>query len=82
MLQISKQNATIKKVGQKFGLTANINASLTHQVVSNLGNDILGDIYMNFGEKVILSQPISGIYLTKEQSTGYCTLSIEPRQGL
>lgn len=77
-------SGTVQKVGLKFGLVPKITITKSHSVVSQTGNDVLGDVLVNFGEKVIDSQStLFGlpVYNTKEHSTGICSVSIEPRQN-
>lgn len=71
-----------EKVGTKFGATTKNTFSRTHTVVTQAGNDQLGNILVNFGEKVIRDQNgVAPAYNTLEHSTGYCSISLEPRQN-
>lgn len=45
-----------EKINMKFGTSAKTSVTRTHTVVTQLGNDQLGDILVNFGEKVIKDQ--------------------------
>ena len=45
------------KNGLKFGLSAKVSKTSSYQIVTSLSNTNLGDVIVNFGDKVILDGP-------------------------
>ena len=74
---------TLKKIGLKFGASLEETRSQTISRTYTVGNDLLGSVIVNFADDVIL-QPIDMIFLngwiTREYSTGWYGVSVEPKR--
>ncbi|MFC7774115.1 hypothetical protein [Flavobacterium sp. GCM10027622] len=65
------------KTGLKFG--ASLEESILHstQITKTEGNDILGDVIVNFADKVITGQN-GNDYITRDYNSGNYVITIEP----
>jgi hypothetical protein len=70
---------TKTKFGLKFGASLEIFNQSTFTRVTQLGNDKLGSVIVDFADKVVLGRtPDLQNWVTQDYSSGYYTLSIEP----
>ncbi|WP_052259394.1 hypothetical protein [Flavobacterium sp. KMS] len=69
---------TITKLGLKYGASLKQTTTSTVQRTFTQGNDLLGDVIVNFADKIIIAQPSLGTYQTREYSSGLYSVSIEP----
>ena len=67
----------LKKIGLKFGGSLETTQIQTYQRTVTDGNDILGSVIVNFADKVITGN-INNLYITREYTTGYYSISVEP----
>lgn len=72
-------NATILKIGLKFGASAQVSNTKTATTTYTVGSDDLYSALTYFSDKVII-QDYTGFrrWKTLEYSTGYCLFSMEP----
>ncbi len=75
---------TLKKIGLKFGATNKETRSQDITRTVTLGNDILGSVIVNFADNVFVSRyfhpNFQWVYQTREYSTGWYTISVEPKK--
>ncbi|GIQ58403.1 hypothetical protein Flavo103_15390 [Flavobacterium collinsii] len=65
------------KIGLKYGTSQKVNAVSTVQRTFTQGNDLLGDVIVNFADNVIISrQP--NTYATREYNSGLYSITVEP----
>ncbi|MRX67742.1 hypothetical protein SAMN06265349_105115 [Flavobacterium resistens] len=65
------------KIGLKYGTSQKVNTTSTVQRTFTQGNDLLGDVIVNFADNVIISrQP--NTYTTREYSSGLYSITVEP----
>lgn len=69
---------TLKKIGLKFGASLKKNESVTTKKTYTQGNDLLGDVIVNFADKIIIGTGDFDSYITREYSSGSYSISIEP----
>ncbi|MDR7372047.1 hypothetical protein [Flavobacterium aquidurense] len=68
---------TIQKVGLKFGASLENTSTATVQKTFTQGNDMLGEVIVNFADNIIVSK--SGTdYTTREYNSGLYSISVEP----
>lgn len=65
------------KIGLKFGSTAETTQTQTIQKTYTVGNDPLGPVIVNFGDDVIVDILNNR---TREYTTGYYSISVEPKR--
>ncbi len=70
---------TTVKNGVKFGASASTSEVKTYSVKTTLTSDNLGEATLTFDQPVITSVN-NGVYSTREISTGWVTMSIEPKK--
>jgi len=68
---------TITKIGLKYGTSLKTTTTSTVQRTFTQGNDLLGDVIVNFADNVIISTDGS-TYTTREYSSGLYSISVEP----
>ncbi|MDD5149547.1 MAG: hypothetical protein PHC28_03565 [Flavobacterium sp.] len=68
---------TLLKVGLKFGASLEQTTTHTVQKTYTQGNDALGEVIVNFADKIIISQAGSD-YTTREYNSGLYSISVEP----
>ncbi len=75
---------TLKKIGLKFGASLKLVETQTIQRTYTQGNDPLGSVIINFGDKVVLNYNSSAgpavRWQTRDYTTGWFTISFEPKQ--
>ncbi|MBL0743890.1 hypothetical protein [Chryseolinea lacunae] len=71
--------ATILKVGLKFGASRKRNVTNTIEVTTTLESDYLGQATVNFADKVITEKSVFGLYMSREYYNDIFSISIEPR---
>lgn len=65
------------KIGLKYGTSQKVNTTAIVQRTFTQGNDLLGDVIVNFADNVVLSrQP--NTYTTREYSSGLYSITVEP----
>lgn len=79
------------KMGLKFGASAEQTETVTYQVTTTLNSDILGDVYVNFGDNIILNKDIiyrelggqgggsPDLNFNQKYSSGYYRIYISPK---
>lgn len=76
------ESGELTKLGLKFGSSSEITNSQTYTEVRKLESDDLGDVIVNFQDKVILNKlPFlfgDNLWVTREYNTGYCAIGVEP----
>jgi hypothetical protein len=65
------------KVGLKFGIDGEATQTQTIQKTYKVGNDPLGPVIVNFGDDVIVDKVSNK---TREYTTGYYSISVEPKR--
>ena len=65
------------KVGLKYGTSQKITATSTVQRTFTQGNDLLGDVIVNFADNVIIGTTGS-TYTTREYNSGLYSITVEP----
>lgn len=74
----------LKKVGLKFGASLEQTVQQTTSKSYTLGNDLLGNVIVNFGDKVILNTGTNALgyttYTTREYESGYFAIGVEPKR--
>jgi hypothetical protein len=78
----------LEKIGLKFGASLEETRTETNQRTYTVGNDILGSVIVNFADnvvtgkttKVILGTWTMDYWTTREYSTGWYSISVEPMQ--
>lgn len=68
---------TLLKVGLKFGASLEQTTTHTVQKTFTQGNDQLGDVIVNFADKIIIGQ-MGSDYTTREYNSGLYSISVEP----
>ncbi len=74
------------KLGLKFGASLETNETHTVQRTFTQGNDFLGEVIVNFADKVVLRKINGWImgsrWITRDYTTGlgYCKFSVEPKR--
>jgi len=73
------------KIGLKFGTSQQQTYNISYKVVNKLENKNLGDVLINFGDKVLIGKivnPNTGItfYNVREYSSGFYVISVVPRK--
>lgn len=70
-------NGALKKIGLKFGGSLESSQVQSYQRTFTQANDELGSVIVNFADDVIVGQNFIK-YMTREYSTGYYSISVEP----
>ncbi len=70
---------TIKKIGLKFGASATKSSKSTCTRKIKKDSDNLGEAILTFDQPIIIGKKKS-IYFTREISTGWCSLAVEPKK--
>lgn len=65
------------KVGLKYGTSQKVTATSTVQRTYTQGNDLLGDVIVNFADNVIISNSGTN-FTTREYSSGLYSITVEP----
>lgn len=65
------------KIGLKYGTSQKVTATSTVQKTFTQGNDLLGDVIVNFADNVIIGTD-GATYTTREYSSGLYSITIEP----
>lgn len=65
------------KIGLKYGTSQKVNTTSTVQRTFTQGNDLLGDVIVNFADNVIISNS-GGNYTTREYNSGLYSITVEP----
>ncbi|QSB28141.1 hypothetical protein [Flavobacterium sp. CLA17] len=65
------------KIGLKYGTSQKVNKNSTVQRTFTQGNDLLGDVIVNFGDNVIIGAS-GGNYTTREYNSGLYSITVEP----
>lgn len=65
------------KIGLKYGTSQKVNSISTVQRTFTQGNDLLGDVIVNFGDNVIIDNS-GGAYTTREYNSGLYSITVEP----
>ncbi|MBU1820371.1 MAG: hypothetical protein KKG00_02510, partial [Bacteroidetes bacterium] len=73
----SIDGGVLKKIGLKLGGSLETSQTQTYQRTFTQGNDDLGSVIVNFADNIIISQNFIK-YLTREYSTGWYSISVEP----
>ncbi|MFH6944505.1 hypothetical protein [Flavobacterium sp. FlaQc-50] len=69
---------TLTKVGLKYGSSLKTITTSTVQRTFTQGNDLLGDVIVNFADNIIVNESSPGVYQTREYSSGLYSIAIEP----
>lgn len=70
------EQQVLKKIGLKFGASMEETQTHTIQKTYTVGNDPLGSVIVNFGDDVLLNLSL----MTREYTTGYYSISVEPKK--
>ncbi|UUF14632.1 MULTISPECIES: hypothetical protein [Flavobacterium] len=65
------------KIGLKYGTSQKVNSVSTIQRTFTQGNDLLGDVIVNFGDNIIIGTTGS-TYTTREYNSGLYSITVEP----
>lgn len=65
------------KIGLKYGTSQKVNSVSTIQRTFTQGNDLLGDVIVNFADNVIIGTDGS-TYTTREYNSGLYSITVEP----
>lgn len=65
------------KIGLKYGTSQKVNSVSTIQRTFTQGNDLLGDVIVNFADNVIINSS-GGNYTTREYNSGLYSITVEP----
>ena len=68
-----------EKLGLELGVSAERTKTQSHEITTNLGSDELGEATLTFDQPVITSKS-SLFYRTREITTGWMTMSVEPKR--
>ena len=68
---------TIQKIGLKFGASLENTNTATVQRTFTQGNDLLGEVIVNFADNVIINRS-GNDYTTREYSSGMYSITVEP----
>lgn len=74
------EGGALKKIGAKLGVSAETTQNQSYQIVTTQGNDLLGDVSINFADNVVIQQVpfFSNSYIIKEYPTGFYSIGFEP----
>ncbi|OBS14494.1 hypothetical protein ATE49_17660 [Elizabethkingia miricola] len=76
---IDPTEGLMNKIGLKFGASAEVANSTEYTVVTNLGNDKLRDVIVNFGDNTIIGLNNSQ-YIRRKYDSGFFTITVEPKR--
>ncbi|WP_291141993.1 hypothetical protein [Flavobacterium sp. UBA7680] len=65
------------KIGLKYGTSQKVTATSTIQRTFTQGNDLLGDVIVNFADNVIIGAT-GNTYTTREYNSGLYSITVEP----
>lgn len=70
----------LKKIGLKFGASRTETQVQSTEKTFTQGNDELGSVIINFADDIIIRRGALGGYLSREYSTGWFKISVEPKR--
>lgn len=74
---IDPTSGFLQKIGLKFGASLEQTTTSTVQKTFTQANDALGEVIVNFADKIIIGAT-SSTYTTREYSSGLYSISVEP----
>lgn len=74
---IDPTSGFLEKIGLKFGASIEQTTTSTVQKTFTQGNDALGEVIVNFADKIIIGAT-SSTYTTREYNSGLYSITVEP----